>query len=55
MYQNEGYQLYLPEDQVRKGYVFAGWYNKTTKTDFNDSFYRAEDKNVVFEAKWRKA
>lgn len=55
MYQNEGFQLYVPEDPVRKGYVFAGWYNKTTKTDFDDFLYRAEDKNVVFEAKWRKA
>lgn len=54
MYQVEQYQIYLPEDPVRKGYTFTGWYNKTAKGDYVDFMYRAEDHDVVFEAKWRK-
>lgn len=45
-----GSTIEKPKDPVKKGYIFAGWFNGSEKFDFSDEIY----KDITLKAKWKK-
>ncbi len=45
-----GTTMKKPKDPIKKGYVFAGWFDGSEKYDFSDEI----NKDVTLKAKWKK-